>query len=72
MNRRTQRKIWIAVRIERGFVSAVKAFQDEEHAVKQEKSWRRLMNPDYDETGIAKVNIPNRGTAKPRVKAIAA
>ncbi len=57
MNKARARRIWIAVRIQRGFVSDIRAFEEKECALRQERSWRRGMNPDYDETGVAKVKI---------------
>lgn len=71
MHRTKDLKVWVAVRVERGFVSEVKAFQERKPALKQEKSWRRQMNPDYDETGVAKVSVrARRVTAGARAKAI--
>ncbi len=53
----TDEKIWVAVRSQRGFISDVRAFRERRRALRQEKSWRRRMNPDYDETGVAEVRI---------------
>ncbi len=57
MNRANGQKIWVAVRVERGFVSDIRAFREKESALRQERSWRRRMNPDYDETGLAEVRV---------------
>lgn len=65
MSKTRGQRIWVAVRIERGFVSDVKAFQERELAVRQERSWRLRMNPDYDETGVAQVGISTAGSPAP-------
>jgi len=49
--------IWVTVRVQRGFVSDINAFSDERSARRQEASWRRQMNPDYDETAISYVHV---------------
>jgi hypothetical protein len=53
----TGERIWVAVRVERGFVSEIEAYRDEASARRREQSWRRQMNPDYDETGLCDVVI---------------
>jgi hypothetical protein len=50
-------RIWVAVLVERGFVSEVEAYRDEASARRREQSWRRGINPDYDETGLCDVVI---------------
>lgn len=57
MSKAAGRRIWVAVRIQRGFVSDIRAFEDKEFALRLERSWRCEMNPDYDETGVANVKI---------------
>lgn len=49
--------IWVAVLVERGCVSEVRAFGDERSAFRQEALWRFQMNPDYDETGVSQVHV---------------
>lgn len=62
--RNAEKKIWVAVRIQRGLVSDVRAFSYESAARQREALWRRKMNPDYDETAILPVyvttSIPQR------------
>jgi hypothetical protein len=53
----TGERIWLAVLVERGFVSEIEAYRDEASARRRERSWRRQMNPDYDETGLCDVVI---------------
>ena len=50
-------KIWVVVRVQRGFVSDIRAFRERELARRQERLWRRRMNRDYDETGISEVIV---------------
>lgn len=66
MNNRPEKKVWVAVRIQRGFVSDIRAFEEREFALRQERRWRRVMNPDYDETGIGKVKIVSAKTSTRR------
>jgi len=59
--------IWVAVRVQRGFVSDIHAFGDERAARQREASWRRRMNPDYDETAVSHVHVSaptHRGACK--------
>ncbi|MGH7496014.1 MAG: hypothetical protein ACREOO_26980 [bacterium] len=51
--------LWVAVKIKRGFLEEVKAFSSESEALKQEQDWRKMMNPDYDETGIFQIKKVN-------------
>lgn len=63
--------IWVAVRVQRGFVSDIRAFRHEESARRCERSWRGRMNPDYDEIGVSAVHVkpkPNRTPTSGRPK----
>jgi len=57
MIKEEEQQLWIAVRVERGFVVEVKAYRSYAPARRRELSWRRRMNPDYDETGVLPVTI---------------
>ncbi len=57
MRSNTGERIWVAVLVERGFVSEIEAYRDEASACRRERSWRRQMNPDYDETGLCDVIV---------------
>jgi hypothetical protein len=57
MRPNTGERIWVTVLVERGFVSEIEAYRDEASACGRERSWRRQMNPDYDETGLCDVII---------------
>lgn len=54
-------RIWVAVRVQRGFVSDVRAYGDEKRARQQENLWRRQMNLDYDETCVSRVRLVAKG-----------
>ena len=67
MAKPSRQRIWVAVRVQRGFISEVKAFKEREVALRQERYWRRDMNFDYDETAVAPVTISMaRLSARPR------
>lgn len=57
MSERKDKTIWVAVRVQRGFVSDIRAYESERSARHQESSWRRQMNPDYDETCVSNVRV---------------
>lgn len=60
MRKTANEDMWIAVRVQRGFVTEVQAYWDEASARRRERSWRSQMNPDYDETGVQPIVIPPR------------
>ena len=50
-------KLWILVKVESGILVAVELFQNKVDAKKREKSVRKRMNTENDETGLFKVNL---------------
>ena len=46
--------IWVAVKVERGYVSEARLFESLDAAQRTEKRWRARLNPDYDEAAIVK------------------
>ena len=50
-------KLWILVKVESGILVAVELFQNKVDAKKREKSVRKRMNTEKDETGLFKVNL---------------
>ncbi len=46
---------WLAVKVERGFPAMVKCFWTGKSALKQEATWRKDMNIDYDEADVFEV-----------------
>ena len=57
MKQNKRHKIWVAVRVERGFPVEAKGFLKKSSAIKMEKTWRIRMNPDYDETDVLPLNM---------------
>ena len=52
MKREESPRYWVAVRAWRGFPVEAKVFRKKINADRQERIWRRTINPDYDETGV--------------------
>jgi len=63
---RFQHAVWVAVRVERGFVEEARLFATVKEAVKVAEEWRAASNPDYDEVGVVRstLPIPSRGTGQ--------
>jgi hypothetical protein len=57
MPKPTYETIWVAVRVQRGFVAEVRAYEKELSARRKERVWRKQMNPDYDEASVSKVCV---------------
>ena len=57
MSRVTGLRMWIAVRVQRGFVTDVRAYENEQSARRKERAWKHQMNRDYDETSVSKVRV---------------
>lgn len=57
MDSRMKQTVWVAVRVQRGFVAEVRGFADEVSARRRERYWRCRMNPDYDDTGISSILV---------------
>ena len=57
MKRKKKQKVWIAVKVERGFPVEVKAYRSKASAIRRELLWRKIMNFDYDDTGVFAVLI---------------
>jgi hypothetical protein len=62
MEKTNDKGMWVAVRVQRGFISDILAFRDKRSACQKEASWRRIMNPDYDETAVSYVHIDKPGS----------
>ena len=63
MRQNAQRRTWVAVRVERGFPAEARGFSRRSDAERQERVWRRRMNPDYDETGVLELDRGAGGEA---------
>lgn len=58
-NVKPRRSLWIAVRVERGFVEEARLFASEKEAMRTAAKWRGAGNPDYDEVGVIRSTLPN-------------
>jgi len=59
MNKHSE-TIWVTVHVERGFVSEICAYHEENAARRKERSWRRKINTEYDDTACEQVAITER------------
>jgi hypothetical protein len=57
MRNTKDKMIWVAVRVQRGFISDIRAYVNERRARQQESSWRQQANPDYDETAVSNIRL---------------
>ena len=57
MRNEGDQKVWVAVRVQRGFITEIKAYRGQKAARQTERRWRKKMNPDYDETGLSCVPV---------------
>ena len=57
MNSEDKQKVWVAVRVERGFIADIRAYRDPALARRTERRWRSRMNPDYDEAALACIAV---------------
>lgn len=60
MNIRADKPIWVAVKVERGFPTEAIGFHRRSAAEKQERQWRKILNPDYDETEVLPLVIDEK------------
>jgi hypothetical protein len=44
--------VWIAVRSQRGFLTDAAVFGSQHPAEVRERRWRKIANPDYDESTV--------------------
>jgi hypothetical protein len=66
--RKRQIPLWVAVKVERGYVCEARLFESLGAAQKTERRWQARLNPDYDEAAVVK----GRLTASLKRKLIAA
>jgi len=65
-----RKKIWVAVKVERGFICDARAYESFSSAKQTEGRWRSRINPDYDETAVIKSSfIVCRTNKKRRLQA---
>src|SRR5512143_495284 len=65
MNSEEKQEVWVAVRVRRGFITDIRAYDDPAPARRTERRWRSRMNSDYDEGAVACV-VVNTGRRTPR------
>lgn len=57
-------ELWVAVKVERGFIAEAQVFESEQAAEQTGRKWRARLNPDYDEAAVLKRRlIPCRATS---------
>jgi hypothetical protein len=49
--------VWIAVRSQRGFITDAAVFESEHAAQLRERRWRKMANPDYDESAVLRRTV---------------
>ena len=58
------KQIWVAVKVERGFICDARVYESFRSAKQTERRWRSRINPDYDETAVIKSSfiacLPNK------------
>jgi transposase len=52
--KRNRKKLWVAVKVERGFISQAKVYESFDAAQRTVRKWRSRLNPDYDEADVLK------------------
>lgn len=57
MAQKIHQKIWVAVRVWRGFPVEAKGYRNRESAEKQAQIWRKDINLDYDDTGVLEIKM---------------
>jgi len=55
--RRTHKPLWVAVKVERGYVFEARLFKSLEAAQKTERRWRCRLDPDYDEAAVVRARL---------------
>lgn len=57
MSNTVNQRIWVIVRVQRGFITDIRAYREEKSARRCERLWRRRINPDYDEIRVSAVRV---------------
>ena len=48
----SSKRLWVAVKVVRGFVEQARIFETFDAAKRTERKWRVNLNPDYDEAAV--------------------
>jgi hypothetical protein len=46
------KKLWVAIRVERGFICKAKIYESLAPARRAVRRWKSRLNPDYDEASV--------------------
>jgi hypothetical protein len=69
MKHKSNRKqIWVAVKVERGFISDAKAYESFDSAKQAERRWRSSLNPDYDESTVISSPLISRPASSAKIR----
>jgi hypothetical protein len=52
--KRNRHKLWVAVKVKRGFICQAKVYESFDVAQRTLHKWRLRLNPDYDEAAVIK------------------
>jgi hypothetical protein len=55
--------LWVAVKVERGFVAEAKLFHSFAAAQRLQRRWQATLNPDYDEAAVVSATLPKPSTS---------
>jgi hypothetical protein len=56
-NRDIPKALWVAVKVERGYISQASLFGCRGKAQKLVRRWQARLNPDYDEVAVVKGRV---------------
>jgi hypothetical protein len=57
MKNKAEKVLWIAVKVQRGYISEAKVYRTCGAARRAERRWRTRINPDYDEVGVVQSRL---------------
>jgi hypothetical protein len=55
--RKTYEPLWVAVKVERGYLSRASLFDTRSQAQTTVRRWHKRLNPDYDEAAVIQGRI---------------
>lgn len=54
-------QVWVAVKVERGFISEARVFKSLDTANHTAQEWRASLNPDYDDAAVLESRLNDQG-----------
>jgi hypothetical protein len=64
-HKRKTKPLWVAVKVERGYICEAKIYDSFDSAKRTEQRWQSRLNPDYDEAAVLRGKvITNRRNQK--------